>query len=261
MKQRQTCWRSSQLLAVICFAAAVLVMAAPFRGGGSMTRVQSASVLPLLSTASLVHGASFQARSGRERVECSESAMFRSAVEAKRIQRREIVVRKSVAKETLRFDEPRVGWKHLTKAARADLDRVVAGLSVPAVEIRSTGVVKGDWKSLERVKGVLGGQGAMPAMTNAVVVGNGDGAGDGELEVAVGEGPLALYLVGDFFQRAPTAAQWEALDEVLDYLTLKWGKVRVGLQNRAVGSEPGSAGLGPYFPTERFLNAISRPGA
>jgi hypothetical protein len=39
-----------------------------------------------------------------------------------------------------------------------------------------------------------------------------------------GAGPLALYLVGDFNEVGVTRAQWAALDEVMDYLAMKWGK-------------------------------------
>jgi hypothetical protein len=75
-----------------------------------------------------------------------------------------------------------------------------------------------------------------------------------------GEGKtLAIYLVGDFFRSPPTRAQWEALDEVMDYLALKWGRVQVAVSQ--VGGEGGSPrqALGPWFPVEAFFRALSGP--
>lgn len=261
MNKPNRSWRSSQALALFVLAAAVLIMAAPFRGGGGLVRMQSASVVPLFATASLAHGLSFQARSLSERVGCSGASLFRSAPTVKLLKRREILVRKVVSAIPVDFHSPRKGWVHLTQRERGELDRLAMSADVMAVEIRATGTRAGDLDDLVRRAKVLGGVGEVEHMGRAMVLGRGEGAADGEVQVAdggvVGAGPLALYLVGDFNEVSVTREQWEALDEVMDYLAMKWGKVAVSIRpSTAGGVRPG---LGALFPTERFLRALVPP--
>lgn len=272
MNQRRTTWGFSQFLAAGVFALAVLVMLAPFRGGDRLTRMRTAAALPILSTASIAHGASFQAFHSAERVGVSDRSQFRSAVTAKRLQRREIVVRKSAGPSAEQFQAPRTEWRSLDRAARAALDRLADGWQGDTVILRGSGLRGGGLAELERLSRALrpGGR-----IGRAVLIGNGVGVADGGVQVRVeraagspgaaepvallGE-PLDLYLAGDFHRQAPTSAQWQALDEVLDYLELKRGRLRVTV---AGADEEGSsrAGPGPLFPTESLLRALARPGS
>jgi hypothetical protein len=261
MNKPNRSWRVSQALALFVLVAAVLIMAAPFRGGGGLVRMQSASVMPLFATASLAHGSSFQARSLSDRVGCSGESLFRSAPTVKLVKRREIVVRKVVSPIPVDFHAPRQEWEHLSQGVRRELDRLAMAAEVKAVEIRATGTRAGDLDDLVRRAKVLGGTGEVNHLGQAMVVGRGEGAGDGEVQVGKGEvsgaGPLALYLVGDFNEVGVTRAQWAALDEVMDYLAMKWGKVAVSVRPSTLGG--GRLGLGALFPTERFLRALMPP--
>lgn len=263
MKNRPHTFRLSQILSLALFAGAVLIMVAPFRGDSSLTRTTTAGVLPILSTASLAHGVSFQARTSVERVWTSEGSQFRSAVAAKnqRVIRREIVVRKVAVALPTGWDAPRTEWKHLSNETRRQLDEV-ARHGPREVQVRSTSTLEGNLAMLERMKSGLGW--AEPGQAKGelrLVVGNGKGAVDGSIEmrpeVVVGRGPLRLYLVGDFYRQTATAAQWEALDEVLDYLELKWGRVKVSLPH----AEDGATSIGPLFPEVSFRQALAGSGA
>jgi hypothetical protein len=261
MKNRQHPLRFSQILSLALFAGAVLVMVAPFRGDGGLTRTSQASMLPILSTASLAHGASFQARDSAERVWSSEGSQFRSAAVAKRLlaPRREIVVRKVVAAVPTGWGQPRTEWKHLNKAGRTQLDAVAAA-GEREVWVQGTGTLRGDLPTLMRMTKSLGlGRSGVERVAGRLVVGNGSGAADGAVTAAAGgpddAGPLVIYLVGDFHRQPATGAQWEALDEVLDYLEMKWGRVRVSLPGAASGD------LGPLFPLDRFWQALAETDA
>jgi hypothetical protein len=181
----------------------------------------------------------------------------------KQVIRREILVRKVVSPAPLDFQVPRAGWTHLTKSVREGLDRLAEGSEVRALEIRSTGTLRGNMDGLKRRAKVLGATGEMESVGRAVVVGNGREAADGEVEVGreggSGKGPLVLYLVGDFNQEVVSPRQWQALDEVLDYLELKWGRVRVSVRPLTESTAVSRMGLGALFPTEHFLKALAPP--
>jgi hypothetical protein len=263
MNKRNKSWRWSQVLALFVLTAAVFTMAAPFRGGGGMVKMQSAAMVPLLTTNSLAHGASFQARSLAQSVGCSGESLFRSAPRVKHVVRREILIRKVVSAEPVNFHAPRTGWTHLSQQVRAGLDRLAEGAETRTLELRSTGTLRGDMVDLARRANVLGGADQMSQLGAAILVGNGRGADDGAVQLSGRDqmaGPLVLYLVGDFNQVGVTRSQWEALDEVLDYLRMKWGEVKVSVRPHAGGAAGTRWGLGTQFPTEQFLRALQPPG-
>jgi hypothetical protein len=257
MNKTNRSWRWSQVLAMFVLVAAVLFMSAPFRGGGGLVKMQSASVVPLFASASLAHGSSFQALSLSESVASSGSSLFRSAPVVKLVKRREILVRKVVSEIPVDFHAPRKGWTHLSKEVRGQLDRLATADGVKAVEIRATGTTEGDLEDLVRRAKVLGAAADMEQLDGAIVLGR----DEGEVQVGAGEavrkGPLVLYLEGDFNQDGVTPAQWQSMDEVFDYLAVKWGKVAVSV--RPTSMDTGRMGLGALFPTERFLRALVPP--
>lgn len=257
MKNRQQPLRLSQILSLVLFALAVLIMVAPFRSDQSLTRMKGASMLPILSTASLAHGVSFQARGSVDRVWTSEGSQFRSPIGAKNqaVSRREIVVRKVVTAMPEGWGEPRVEWRHLSKSARLMLDEFAA-MGEREVQVRTTGTLGGDLAAVSRMRLSLG---LGEAAVGQVVLGNGVGSKNGSISgsqlATSGSGPLVVYLVGDFYRQPASSAQWEALDEVLDYLELKWGRVIVTLPEATAGN------LGPLFPVDRFWSALAESDA
>jgi hypothetical protein len=263
MNKTNRSWRWSQAVALFVLVSAVCIMSAPFRGGGGLVRMQSASMVPLLATASLAHGSSFQARSLAERVGCSGESLFRSAPAVKLVKRREILVRKVVSAIPVDFHSPRKEWVHLTRSVRGELDRLAARADVKAVEIRATGTMRGGLEDLARRAKVLGASDECAKLGQTLVVGRGEGSADGEIEAgpegSFCEGPIALYLVGDFDEGGVTRAQWEALDEVMDYLAMRWGRVGVSVRPRVAGGASSLGGLGALFPTEKFLRALVPP--
>lgn len=259
MNQRRFTWGYSQFLASSVVALAVLMMLAPFRGASKLTKMRTAGVLPILSTASIAHGASFQAFHSSERICVSEVSLFRSAFAAKASMRREIVVRKSAGPLPDQFEAPRTGWRHLDRATRARLDELATHWGGNTIELRSTGMRKGGLPELERVHRAL-----FPAALEkgTLLIGNGAGFRNGAVAAREGapapERPLVLFLAGDFHCQTPTSAQWEALDEVLDYLELKCGKLALKIPG-ADAAESTRTALGPFFPVESLMRAVSVP--
>ena len=76
-------------------------------------------------------------------------------------------------------------------------------------------------------------------------------------------GVIEVALVGDFESRGPTPSQLEALDELLDYLRMKTGVLRVDVHG-GVESPAGHTGscLGPGFPARQLIEelAVGRGG-
>lgn len=99
------------------------------------------------------------------------------------------------------------------------------------------------------------------------VIGNGQGSGNGRVEigprwtaqqagghlhsVAQNETAIGICLVGNFEKTAPTKAQLEALDELIDYLQAKVGKVRV-TTHRLINTLP-TLCPGRKFPAAQFI--------
>jgi hypothetical protein len=103
------------------------------------------------------------------------------------------------------------------------------------------------------------------------VIANGQGEKDGHITVAerwckgltagdlmdqeLREGSVSICLLGDFQQSAPTTAQLEALDELVDYLRVKIGPLKVTTHTAL--SKGGAKCMGDKFPEEQVLEALS----
>jgi hypothetical protein len=246
--------RFSQALAWLCLGLAALVLTAPFRGGDTGA-LRPASAMPLMALGTLAERGSFHRLHEEERLTSSSGSLFRLGpllggwMEG----RREILVRKPAAGLPAGLDAPRTGWERLDKSTRAMLDAACG----PAVDfgllLRASTTLRGDAAELTRVRQRLGAGPAGAAVE--LVIGNGRGLGDGVVQViepppgAIPAGPVLVTLVGDFHQRPATQAQWEALDEVMDFLTIKWGGPRL----RLADSREEGGGPGPYFPGDQLL--------
>ena len=99
------------------------------------------------------------------------------------------------------------------------------------------------------------------------VIGNGTGSGNGKVEVgprwsqqiagghlrsdAQNEVAVGICLVGSFEKKHPTKEQLEALDELIDYLQAKLGKIRV-TTHRLINVRP-TLCPGRNFPAKQFV--------
>jgi hypothetical protein len=161
---------------------------------------------------------------------------------------------------------PKGKWTFLTRNVRQMID--------------AAGVQKGRWKMIV-VHSSATNEGSartfdyyhkhVKHMTQGLayhfVIGNGRGSGNGRVEVgprwnvqapgghlrseAQNEVALGICLVGNFQKNNPSASQVEALDELIDYLQAKVGKIRV-TTHRLVNIRP-TLCPGKNFPAGQFV--------
>ncbi len=123
-------------------------------------------------------------------------------------------------------------WHRLSRPVRAEIDRQTAsevpdGWTTLAVEL--TGFIAGNATTLARHEKMSDGDGATEPCH--FVIGNGDGAGDGEIQPTLhwrqarvfSDRAIRIRLVADLSRQPPTRRQWEALDELVDYLRVRTG--------------------------------------
>jgi len=132
----------------------------------------------------------------------------------------------------------RKSWQFLA----AEIRREIAGLTTPvrAVEVIFSGTPGGDAEALDLYfAGVCDDAAGTPA---ALVIGNGRRSSDGGIETtrrwSAGPdhaGALRVCLVGD--GATPTAAQWQALGEIINCVEARSGRVALAL------SRPQAPGL------------------
>ena len=142
------------------------------------------------------------------------------------------------------------------------MDTLASSGDVRQLVLHGTGSAVGNLERLEEMQRRLNwGRQSAKAL---VVVGNGSLGTDGEIEVRLGSGyhwsveSLAIQMVGDFHARGPTAAQLEALDELLDYLSVRVGPLEVrGHEETGSGRFQRREGgcLGPLFPLHLVMLA------
>ncbi|MCB1227323.1 MAG: hypothetical protein KDK99_16005 [Verrucomicrobiales bacterium] len=254
--------RLSQVLAAATVMLLLSVMLAPLRMNGVRgVDAVEARAIPLLTMHAAADGASFHRREYRQPIAADDVSRLRSpVVERQRLElRRELRVIKRTTPLEVNFSAPRTAWQHLDANARAGLDAQLREGAVTTVELRRSGSAVGGMDRLRRMERWLRAD-AEEAQA-AVVLGNGSETADGAVEVAgagVSDGVLRVLLVGDFFETGPSAAQLEALDEVLDYLAVRGGRPQVRLHG-AVDASPASAdrALGPMFPGRLLLEALN----
>lgn len=163
----------------------------------------------------------------------------------------------------LRLGDRSDGWRHLREEVRSAID--------------ARALMPSDWSALVAHGGGAGldGQEEIAHYHRSVlqlaegpayhfVIGNGSASGDGTIEIGprwsaqkagpVGaEGDILVALVGDFERQGPSAAQLEALDELLAYLRGKLGEIPFSCHRGGAGA----GCLGATFPAdllERSLN-------
>jgi hypothetical protein len=118
----------------------------------------------------------------------------------------------------------------------------------------------------------VGPQSSVLGVSDHFVIGNGDGAGDGEIQVGqrwnqqlppaaplqgatIDPAFISVCLVGDFDQTVPTPTQIKRLSQLVSTL-----QSRLGISRDAVvllNDQPSAAGIGKYFPVSAFKEQIS----
>ena len=174
---------------------------------------------------------------------------------------REVTISKSSADYEIDFSAPRKSWKYLTSELRAQIDAaqidrgrwkriVLHGSATPG---GNSSVIDRYHREIRRIDGGLGYH---------FVVGNGIGSGAGEIEVGArwtdqarghhlrsalrNQDSIGICLVGDFNRDRAGIEQLEALDELLDYLHAKVGKVEI-ITHRKLNSAASTC-PGRHFP-------------
>lgn len=115
------------------------------------------------------------------------------------------------------------------------------------------------------------GGGNMEQLGNAdhFVIGNGEGAVDGAIQIGprwneqlpanvpgvqTGEKCISICLVGDFDQTAPTAVQVRQLERLVKFLQIRYGIRANGILSQDLSGEIG--GIGRFFPRRAFAQQL-----
>ncbi len=161
---------------------------------------------------------------------------------------------------------PKSGWNFLTHDVRTQIDAAAVRVGHwKMIVLHSSATASGSARALDyyhrEVKHLAAG------LAYHFVIGNGRGAGDGAVAVgsrwsqqeagghlsndAQNEVALGICVVGNFSHSAPTLAQIEALDELIDYLQAKLGKIPVTTHALLPSGASGCPGAG--FPSAQFV--------
>lgn len=161
---------------------------------------------------------------------------------------------------------PKGNWTFLTRSVRQQIDAAsVQKGHWKMIVIHSSATSCGNARTFDyyhrKVKHMAHG------LAYHFVIGNGHGSGNGRVEVgprwsqqeagghlrseAQNEVALGICLVGNFQKNTPSRQQVEALDELIDYIQAKVGKIRV-TTHRLVNIRP-TLCPGKNFPAGQFV--------
>ncbi len=178
----------------------------------------------------------------------------------------EITVAKSGADYEYVRAAAKPSWRCLTRSVRRQIDAAkVRRNRWQVVVIHSSATQMGSAASFDYYHRVV--KGMEHGLAYHFVIGNGHGAKDGEVQVGPrwkGQQPgghlrsesqnevaIGICLVGNFEKNRPSERQIEALDELIDYLQAKVGKIRV-TTHRRINVRP-TLCPGHRFPEAMFL--------
>ncbi len=223
---------------------------APHPTGATFTNV--ASIIPMFSASAVAESPSFHRLELSQSVAASAEVQFRHSTHLH--QALPVLTAAAVAEAPLEhdFNQPRSSWQHLGKGERAALDALFAGVSALELDV----VIHGG-RHFEATPRRLGRylsevRGAAQGACDIVI----SGRGVEVLSTASGEGPLDIMVAGDFQLAAPTLRQLEALDEVLDYLSVKADRLQV-LQHLPDANVVTDSCLGRHFPIRQIMAEIN----
>ena len=222
-------------------------------GGTTYTNV--ASIIPIFSASAVAESPSFHRLEADKNIAASEEVQFRRSTHLQ--QALPILTAAAVAEPPLEYDftTPRSGWKQMQKNDRTALDELLAGSGTEGIDV----VIHGG-RHLDASPRRLGRylnevRGAAVGACDIVI-------SDGGIEVlstASAEGPLDIMMAGDFHHNPPSNTQLEALDELLDYLSIKADRVRL-LQHLPDANVVTESCLGRHFPIRQIIALINEGG-
>ncbi|MBL9129814.1 MAG: hypothetical protein JNG86_01350 [Verrucomicrobiaceae bacterium] len=201
----------SQLCAAGVTLAAVAAMLVPLRSGPAEMQTRHAGFIPIFASGGVAETKAFRRLATAGPENASSAPQVRAPASTKA---HASIPNPPAAPLPHDFSSPRLRWTHLTGALRADLDALIA---------QHTG-----WKSIElhgspataerqinRVQRLVRGSNSHPYHLLLTA--------DGIIArtPATTAGVLHLCFTGD----SPSATQLAALDEILDYLSIKLGNL------------------------------------
>lgn len=229
----------------------------------------AASIIPLLSTSGMADTPAFHRVTSAGPGAVQDGVQFRAPREqAPARTQRVLTVIKRTTPLRVNLKAPRQEWKHLTADVRGDIVRGLnASKQWQRVILHGTGSNLGTPRLLQRYHADV--QGVPEGRAWHFIIGNGHGTADGRIEAtegwkrgvpaASGRDPgtrytsISVCLAGDFQAHGPTVAQLEALKELMDYLGIKLGDIRLGGHEDARGDMAGCLGL--KFPLAEIQEA------
>ena len=225
---------------------------------------------PLLSSGRITNSEAFHRRAFASPVAASEHAQYRSPSSIEPgLGKRILTITKRAKPLSVTFSSPRQSWNHLTEKVRKQIDNGFSPNSKwNQMVFHGSANPTGSAAQLSRLHHQI--KGLKDGLAYHYVIGNGSATGDGEVEVGErwinslpsgGAEPdaisaISICFIGDFHSTGPSKAQLEALDELVDYLTIKVGPLPVVSHRELVGSEVTC--LGPFFPEAQIMDALAR---
>ncbi len=210
-----------------------------------------ASVVPILSASGLVDSSAFHRLKFEPSAAAGRAPQFR-VPDVDSVRTGRATGSQAPAKTSnVDFNAPRTAWKYLTPAVRAQIDATLAvRRDWQGIVLHGSRVNHGNARLMDRYDSTV--RGLSQGLAHHFVIGNGAGAADGLIETgrrwtkaqAAGDttdAGISVCLVGDFNEKAPSKAQLEAVDELVDYLSIKLGRMELTTHS-------GSSCLGTKFP-------------
>lgn len=222
----------------------------PLPGDSSSTNL--ASIIPIFAASSVAESPSFHRLVAQKHIAASEEVQFRRSSHLH--QAIPVHSAAAVAEPLLQhdFNASRAAWTQLEKADRHAVDELVAGNAAATLEV----VIHGG-RHFETSPRLLGRylqdvRGAAEGACDIII----SERGIEVMATASASGPLDIVMAGDFHQSPPTAAQLEALDELLDYLSIKADRVQL-MQHVPDANVVAESCLGRHFPIRQIIAAIN----
>ena len=250
-----------QAIAAASVAAVVLVMLAPLRPGAPLhVGGREASVIPLLAADGLADSRAFHRLEFEPRVGVGLTPEFRAPLDGVSGRRpmRSVTVRKKVLALPEEITAPRKSWRYLKAGVRGEIDDRAAwrDRSTCIVLHGSGGMAEPSLGAMSRMHRRILGLGDGVAYDFIV---SGDGTevvpGDRWRAGTSADGEVRICLRGDFQTSGPGPAQLAALDELIDYLRVAIGHLRVTTHGREADRQVGC--MGESFPEAAVLEALN----